>query len=80
MHNHMRRISTYKISYPYSSLDEDRRDANERGESNLTHAVRYAFSSTTPNAQDCNSIGTTSSNQDRFVELGEEFQLDCNCV
>ena len=43
----------YTMSSPYSSLYEDRRDANERGESNLTHAVRY-FSSTTPYAQDCN--------------------------
>ena len=34
------------MSSPYLSLYEDRRDANERGESNLTHAVRYAFSST----------------------------------
>ena len=56
MHNHMRRISTYKMSSPYSSLYiyEHRRDANERGQSNLTHAVWYAFSSTTPIAQECN--------------------------
>ena len=35
--------------FSMSSSYDDRRDANKRGENNPTYAVRYVFSSTTPN-------------------------------
>ena len=47
MHIHMRRFQRIKCVF-----HTDRRDVNERGESNLTHAVQYAFLSTAPNVQD----------------------------